>query len=123
LTVEAFSSNVPRPMPGPHRPAAPPPRRVDARAGSPLRRIGRAVKRLAGRLVPLDAAQQGLLAGRTIKVTPAVRREPGAAPPIAALHRDAGHPGEPPRPVRALGGVSGDPRAGLPRTGSRADAR
>ncbi|MEA2316645.1 MAG: hypothetical protein QOD44_834 [Solirubrobacteraceae bacterium] len=85
--------------------------------------MGRAVKRLAGRVVPLDAAQQGLLAGRTIKVAPAVRREPGAAAPIVTLHRDAGHPGEARRPVRALGSVSGDPRAGLPRTGSRADAR
>jgi hypothetical protein len=38
-------------------------------------------------------------------------------------HRDARHPGEAPRPVRALRGASGDPRAGLPRTGSRVDAR
>ena len=85
--------------------------------------MGRAVKRLAGRVVPLDAAQQGLLAERTIRVTPAARREPRAAAPIETPHRDARHRGEAPRLVPALGGASGDPRADPPRTGSRVDAR
>jgi hypothetical protein len=85
--------------------------------------MARAVKRLAGRVVPLDAAQQGLLAERTIRVAPAARRDPASAARIETPHRDARHPGEAPRPVAALGGGSGDPRPDLPRTGSRVDAR
>jgi hypothetical protein len=71
LTAHGLSSNLRGVMLAPQEPSAPPgARRDDPRAGSGSHRFTAAMRRLISRVVPLDAGQHGLLAERTMPITP-----------------------------------------------------